>query len=191
MRVSAKLQAMPRTLTGFVHDSYTPGDAMHASLLRTVVFLAVLSVLSFGCGSKVLQYPEDHERYLRIDKAVESLRHAYVEKDLSAMTALMVPSEPLERVQRDAEVDFRTFSSIALDFRIERIMIEGDEIDVYVHWQGVWKKDPDDPGVRQRGHSRLQWAGTKAVLLRGIQGDMPFGITGRQASDDSPSLLKK
>ena len=68
-----------------------------------------------------------------------------------------------------------------MDFHVERIMIDNDDIDVYVHWQGLWKKDPEDPGIRHRGHSRLQWVGTKSVLLSGIQGDIPFGVNRRQA----------
>jgi len=158
------------------------------------MFLVALNALFFagaGCGSKTVQYPEDHERYLRIDKAVESLRQAYVKKDASAMTALMVPTESLERLQREAETDFESFQDIALEFRVERIMIEGDDIDVYVHWQGVWKKDPDDPGIRQRGHSRLQWVGTKSVLLQGVQGDVPFGAKGRQALTVQPASPRK
>lgn len=167
---------------------------MMTSVIRTVagiVGVALLSLVSAGCGSKVVQYPEDHERYLRIDKAVESLRQAYVKKDSSGMVALMVPIEQLERLQREAESDFDIFHTIALEFRIERIMIEGEDVDVFVHWQGIWKKDPEDPGLRQRGHSRLQWVGTKAVLLRGVQGDAPFGMTGRQTSTDSPASPDK
>ena len=156
------------------------------------VLLLVLLIAGAGCGGKTIQYPEDHERYLRIDKAVESLRQAYVKKDISAMTALMVPMESLERLQRDAESDFELLQDIALEFRIERIMIENDDIDVYVHWQGLWKKGADDPGIRQRGHSRLQWVGTKTVLLQGVQGDVPFGAKGRQSLTGQPtSPLKK
>lgn len=138
-----------------------------------------------------MQYPEDHERYLRIDKAIESLRVAYVKKDSSAMASLMVPTDQLELLQREAENDFETFHSIFLEFRVERIMIEGDDIDVHVHWQGVWKRNAEDPGQRQRGHTRLQWVGTKAVLLRGVQGDSPFGMSQRQAGAESAVPSKK
>ncbi len=155
--------------------------------------LAVCTVIMVfaGCGSKVIQYPEDHERYLKIDKAVESLRQAYVKKDGSAMAALMVSAEPLDLLQREAAADFETFNSIALDFRVERIMIENDDVDVYVHWQGVWKRDAEDPGLRQRGHTRLQWVGTKAVLLRGVQGDAPFGLKGRAGTPERTVPPKK
>ena len=36
------------------------------------------------------------------------------------------------------------------------------------------------PGLRQRGHARLQWVGTQSILLRGVQGDLPFGMKTRQ-----------
>ncbi len=151
------------------------------------ILLVVLLLAGAGCSGKTIQYPEDHERYLRIDKAVEALREAYVKKDASAMAALMMPTESVERLQREAENDFESFQDIALEFRIERIMIESDDIDVYVHWQGLWKKDPDDSGIRQRGHSRLQWVGTKSILLQGVQGDIPFGAKARQALTGRPA----
>jgi hypothetical protein len=156
----------------------------HLSALALV--MSVASVAGAGCSSKTIQYPEDHERYLRIDKAVESLRHAYVKKDPATMVALMVPNESTDRLREEADSDFESFHEIAMEFRIERIMIDNDDIDVYVHWQGLWRKDPDDPGMRHRGHSRLQWVGTQPVLLAGMQGDIPFGAKGRQALTSQP-----
>ena len=145
-----------------------------------------------GCSGKTIQYPEDHERYLRIDNAVESLRQAYVKKDVSGLTALMVPLEGTDRLQQEAESDFEAFRDIVIEFRVERILIDNDDIDVYVHWSGLWKKDPEDPGMRYRGHSRLQWVGTKSILLVGMQGDVPFGAKGRQGlTSQSPSAIKK
>lgn len=164
------------------------------SMRHVCALAAAVSALWFagvGCSSKTIQYPEDHERYLRIDKAVESLRQAYVKKDASGMAALMVPMESTDRLQREAGSDFESFHDIAMEFRVERIMIDNDDIDVYVHWQGLWKKDPDDPGIRHRGHSRFQWVGTKSVLLQGVQGDIPFGAKGRQALTSRPAAQPK
>ena len=161
-------------------------------LFRVLVLLASISLFGVGCSGKAIQYPEDHERYLRIDRAVESLRQAYVKKDPSDLASLMMPIDQLERLREEAQGDFETFSAITLDFAVERIMIEGDNIDVFVHWQGLWKKDADDPGLRQRGHTRLQWVGTQSILLRGVQGDAPFGMNARQATiDPTPSPQKK
>jgi hypothetical protein len=162
------------------------------SLLPVLLLFGSISFISVGCSGKTIQYPEDHERYLRIDRAVESLRQAYVRKDSSDLASLMIPIDQLERLRAEAEGDFETFNAITLDFTVERIMIEGDDIDVFVHWQGLWKKDADDPGLRQRGHTRLQWVGTQSILLRGVQGDSPFGMKARQTTTDpTPSPKKK
>ena len=161
------------------------------SLFPVLLFISSIVLVGIGCSGKTIQYPEDHERYLRIDRAVESLRQAYVKKDASELAAVMMPLEQLERLQEEARGDFETYSAMTLEFSLERIMIEGDDIDVFVHWQGLWKKDADDPGLRQRGHTRLQWVGTKSVLLRGVQGDSPFGMKTRQATADSTHTPKK
>jgi hypothetical protein len=160
-------------------------------LFPVLILLSSISMISIGCGGKKIQYPEDHERYLRIDRAVESLRLAYVREDSSDLASLMMPVEQLDRLREEAHGDFETFAAITLDFAVERIMIEGDDIDVFVHWQGLWKKDADDPGLRQRGHTRLQWVGTQAILLRGVQGDSPFGMKARQATMDPLRSPKK
>jgi hypothetical protein len=161
-------------------------------LIPVLLLLGAISLVGAGCGGKKISYPEDHERYVRIDRAVESLRQAYVKKDLSDLASLMMPVDQLDRLKEEAQGDFVTYSAIMLDFATERIMIEGDNIDVFVHWQGLWKKDTEDPGLRQRGHTRLQWVGTQTILLRGIQGDAPFGMKARQATiDPTPSPKKK
>ena len=156
--------------------------SLQRSLVASILSLAI--VLG-ACASKTVQYPEDHERFLRIDQAVDALREAYQQKDRSKFQALMLPLDQLDELQREAEADFDLFHTIALDFKTERIMIEGDDIDVYVHWQGIWRTNPDDAGLRQRGHARLQWIGTHSILLRGVQGDLPFGMKTRQSFSES------
>jgi hypothetical protein len=155
---------------------------------RLFVLSLPLIVFLFACSSKGPQYPEDHERFRRIDTAVESLRKAYVNRDASALESLMLPLDALERMQRDARRDFDSFQEIALDWTIERIVIDGDNIDVFVHWQGQWKREPGDPGVRQRGHGRLQWVGVQSILLKGVEGDLPFGMAARQAVSEQADV---
>jgi hypothetical protein len=167
---------------------------MHAFIVRcalsrcSLAYLLALLLVAGACSSKTAQYPEDHERFRRIDQAVESLRSAYQKKSRSDFESMMLPLDQMEHLQREAEADFEAFDAISLEFKTERIMIEGDDIDVYVHWQGIWKKDPNDAGLRQRGHARLQWVGTHSILLRGVQGDLPFGMKTRQTFSDSVPL---
>lgn len=141
--------------------------------------LALLAPAATSCSKKEPRYPEDHARYLRIDDAVKDLRRAYVAKDSEALGALLLPFEPLQQLSQDIRKDFKTFQTIDVEFTIDRIIIDGDEIDVYVHWQGFWKRAPEDVGVRERGHGMLRWTGTQSVLLKEVQGDLPFGMATR------------
>ena len=153
-----------------------------------VAFLWMFSAaLMVGCAGKTLQYKEDHDRIVRIDQAVEALRKAYVERDRSGVEALLLPSGNLDQLQREMYSDFDTFRDIQLEFAIERILIEGDNIDVFVHWQGQWKRSPEDAGTRQRGHGRLAWVGTQSILLQEAQGDLPFGMATRASQSDDPA----
>ena len=170
-------------------DTNHLASQFHLHVLRWCGVAVVLTVVA--CSSKTSQYPEDHERFTHIDRAVEALREAYQHRDRSAFQDVMLPAESLEQIQAEAAQDFELFQSIQLDFKTERIMIDGENIDVYVHWQGVWKKNPDDAGIRQRGHARLQWVGQQSILLRGVQGDLPFGMKVRQALSDLPAVPQK
>lgn len=152
-----------------------------------IVWLLVLAVVIVGCSSKTIRYPAEHERLLRIDQALESLRSAYQRKDRSGFHSMLLPLDQMDELQRQAEMDFEAFSAISLEFKTERVVIEKDEIDVFIHWQGTWKKDANDMGIRQRGLARLQWVGTQSILLRSAQGDLPFGMKTKQLLSESPS----
>lgn len=157
-------------------------------LLCAVGGLLLLTLSLYACSSKKpLQYPADHERIQMIDRSVEALREAYQEKNWSAFRSLLQSSESLDRLRDEVQADFETFETIRLEFIIERVVIEGSDTDVYVHWQGVWKKKGEETGIRQRGSARLQWTGTTSLLLRGMQGDLPFGMTIRQTLSESLS----
>jgi hypothetical protein len=162
-------------------------------LVRYVCCLAGVGVFvaALGCATKTIQYKEDHDRIVRIDAAVEALRRAYVERDRSAFEDLLLPSGQLDPLQRDVQIDFDSFHDIALEFAIERMMIDGDTVDVFVHWQGQWRRDNSDTGFRQRGHGRLQWSGVQSVLLRDVEGDLPFGMHSRAAGAESGSSPRK
>lgn len=163
--------------------------ARRASLSPTlhVGWLFLLTFLVTGCPSKTIQYPAEHERLLRLDQALESLRNAYERKDRAGFRSMLSPLDATEELQRQAEMDFEAFHAITLEFRIERVMLAKDAFDVLVNWQGTWKKDANDAGTRQRGHARLQWVGTHSILLRGAQGDLPFGMQTKQMLSEPSS----
>ena len=151
-------------------------------LAALMVLLGCATVMA--CSSKDLRYPADHARLLRIDAAMETLRRAYVEKDLPDIQAIMLPLDPLERLQIDISKDFQSFQEISLDFAIDRIIIEGDTIDVFVHWQGQWKRALADTPITERGHGMLRWVGIHSILLSNVDGDLPFGMALRHTEPE-------
>jgi len=139
-----------------------------------------------GCSSKENRYPEDRARFVKIDKAVEELRNAYSRRDLSDIQGLMLPREALDKTTNEIQQDFQTYQEIALEWTIDRIVIEGETTEVVVNWAGQWRKTPDDAGTRERGQGVLQWAGEKSILLNGLSGDLPFGMAGRRSAIEPP-----
>ena len=90
----------------------------------------------------------------------------------------MLPSEGLDRMISDVAKDFEQYADITLDFSIERVLIEGDQIDVFLHWQGQWKRNTAEFGVRDRGHGCSDRPGrTSPVKWSG--GSLPFGMAVR------------
>ena len=124
---------------------------------------------------------------MRIDGAIEGLRRAYVEHDLEGFRDHLLPSEKVERLEREVALDLQTFKHITLDWSVERIMIDQDLIEVYIHWNGQWRRDPADAPLRDRGHGRLQFDGTQSVLLESVEGALPFGMSGRSVSTPAHS----
>ena len=159
------------------------------SACRIGLCLAVIAG-ALGCQAKESTYPADFARYQRIDKALETLEKAYVTKDEKTIASLMLPLEDLDRTELEMVKDFNTYADIKTEFSIERILIEGNTIEMYVHWQGQWKKTPIEDGVRERGHGMLRWVGVQSILLSSIEGDMPFGMATRQANAKTKESTK-
>lgn len=160
----------------------------HRPVAALLAGLLGAAVLAAGCSSsKEIRYPEDHARFKRIDKVVEELRVAYIGHNLSDVQALMLPREVLEKAATDIRQDFQTFQEITLEWTIDRIVIEGESIEVVVNWAGVWRKTPADAGLREGGQGTLELTGEKTVLFNGLEGDLPFGMALRRPVEPTPA----
>jgi hypothetical protein len=112
-------------------------------------------------------------------QAIKTLETAYVNKDASTFHELLLPLENLDLLEAAVREDFAGFSSIHLDMSIDRILIDGDRISAFVSWQGDWQRTPEGAFAQARGHGVLLWSGNQVILLRGTEGDLPFGVTRR------------
>jgi hypothetical protein len=146
--------------------------------------------MHLGCPKTESRYPADFARYQRIDAALETLEKAYVSKDQTRINSLMLPLEQLDRLEMEIEKDFQTYAEIKVEISVDRIVVEGNTIEMYVHWQGQWKKTLVEDGIRERGHGILRWIGVQSILLSSYEGDLPFGMAARQAASISPEPSK-
>ena len=145
----------------------------------TMLVLVLILIAGPGCSKKTPKYPEDHARFQRVVQAIKTLETAYVNKDASIFHDLLLPLEKLDLLEAEVKKDFATFSAIHLDLTIDRIGIDGDRISAFVSWQGDWQRTPQEPFTEARGHGVLLWSGNQVILLRGTEGDLPFGMTNR------------
>lgn len=143
------------------------------------MLIGIVSLSEIGCGKKTPKYPEDHARFQRVVQAINALETAYVNKDASAFHELLLPLDQLEILESEAQHDFATFSTIHLDFALDRIVIDGNRISAFISWQGTWQRSTEESGDSARGHGVLLWSGNRVILLRGVDGDLPFGIASR------------
>lgn len=141
-----------------------------------VIFLGLTCLAETGCSTKTPKYPEDHARIQRVIQAIKTLETAYVNKDVLAFHELLLPLEQLEILESEALKDFATFSTIELDFILNRIVIDGNRISAFMSWQGTWQRSTQKSSESARGHGVLLWSGNQVILLRGVEGDLPFGL---------------
>ncbi|MBM4121508.1 MAG: nuclear transport factor 2 family protein [Nitrospira sp.] len=167
------------------HTQHSASSTQHPSFCTPPWLSLLCLVLLAGCFAKEPRYPADHARYQKITATVEDLQQAYAKRDASGFRALLLPSALLDRVEVDVAKDFDSFEEITLDISIDRIVIDGDAIDVFVHWQGKWKKKQDEAGSPERGHGVLRFVGMHSILLKSVEGDVPFGMTARKATSES------
>ncbi|MEE8124691.1 MAG: hypothetical protein V3T42_02635 [Nitrospirales bacterium] len=144
-----------------------------------IAVFGIVSVIGAGCSKKLPKYPEDHARFQRVLQAIKTLETAYVKKDASTFHELLLPLEDLKILEAEVRQDFATFHTFSLDFIIDRIVIDGDRISVFVSWHGDWQRTPQGSPAQARGQGVLLWSGNQVILLRGVEGDLPFGMTHR------------
>ena len=159
-----------------------PRKFRHSLWLLTVISLVGIScVATNGCSKKAPKYPEDHARFQRVVQAIRTLETTYVSQDISGFHELLLPLEPLEKLETWTREDFAIFSNIQLDLTVDRIIIDGNHISAFISWEGRWQRSSSEQNLSDiaRGHGVLLWSGKNVILLRGVEGDVPFGINSR------------
>lgn len=139
-----------------------------------------------ACSTPSNVNPADAARVRKIDAMVEQIRQAYVNKDTAGFRGLLLPSENLRLLEADVQRDFLTYDQIKLDFTIDRVMVDGPDVAVFLHWQGQWLGKKDEQPLRERGHAVIRLVGQQSLTLSAVDGDVPFGMTARRFPGDRP-----
>ena len=142
--------------------------------LGFVLFMAgFLFVL--GCEHAPVKPTEDSKRLRQIDIFIESLRQAYENRNLQSFSTMYPQGRP---------EDLQTISSLLdsidrprLNFTIDRIVLQGDAVQVSLHWELNWQSQSAGP-VKQRGNALFQLTGKSELRFQAIEGDNPFTAPG-------------
>jgi len=134
------------------------------------VFIGGLLLIS-GCEHAPVKPTEDSKRLQQIDAFVENLRVTYEGKNVQAFSPLY-PSTRQEDLR--AIVSFLTsVISLRVDFMIDQIVLQDDDVQVALHWELHWKSEKTDL-VKQRGNALFHLTGKSDLHLQTIDGDNPF-----------------
>lgn len=146
-----------------------------------LVLLALIipTVLGLGCSKKEPKYPEDHARFSRVVQAIHTLEQAYLNQDAIGIHDLLLPLDNLATFEANIREDFEKFSAVELDLSIDRITIEGDQISSFISWKGEWQRTIGAAPKQAQGRGVLLWSGRQVILLRGYEGNLPFGVSKR------------
>jgi hypothetical protein len=156
---------------------------------RYVLGTGLIALVGLGvvaCSKPRSVNPVDAERVRKIDGTVEQIRKAYMGKDLGVFQSLFMPLASLRKMEAEIRRDFAVYERIALDFTIDRVMVEGADVAVYFHWQGQWETRGDEQPYRERGHAVFRLVGHQNLVLSAVDGDAPFGMASRRAQFEQP-----
>ncbi len=148
--------------------------------------VGMIGLVAVACSKGSTINPDDAARVRKIDATVERIRQAYAGKDASVFHSLFMPLDGLRKLEEEIQRDFAVYDRIALDFTIDRVMVDGAEVAVYFHWLGQWQRAADEQPLRERGHAILRLVGEPNLTVSGVDGDPPFGMADRRIPLERP-----
>lgn len=143
-------------------------------LIASVFALAALS----GCGKdEVIPPSAEAVKAERAVEAVKKMEAAYEARD---MKGVLDPVSPDFRggfaaFEAGVRKDIETFSKVALEIGMDRVVESGNEVSVSLHWNGRWW-DSSGRASEGRGNAVFVFTDTGAMRLSSVTGDNPFAV---------------
>ncbi|HUK57334.1 MAG TPA: hypothetical protein VLY20_11825 [Nitrospiria bacterium] len=139
---------------------------------RVVFVILIGSWLSLsGCEHAPVKPTDDAKRLLQIDAFVENLRVTYESKNVRAFSSLY-PAAHEDDLRAIASF-LTSASALRLEFMIDRIVLQDNDIQVSFHWELHWTPEKTGP-VKLRGNALFHLTGKSDLRLQTIDGDDPF-----------------
>lgn len=114
----------------------------------------------------------DHVR-----QTLAEMTASYQKKDETGFFSAIDPSlQSPSSLKEQVSKDWKTFSDLNVDIKVDRVEIQEGSITTAVHWDGVWKTAATPP-VEKKGHALFIWTTAEPPRLLEIRGDAPFGIS--------------
>lgn len=134
--------------------------------------IALLLVVSFlfiwgACSKEVKQPSEDSLLALEALALIDSIKSAYVRKDLDSLRKFTT-EEGFDALRKD----IKDFESAELSFTPKRVEIDGERLSVNLMWEGKWKAE----GLSTAAHGLAVFVFVgKPLMLQAIELSNPFG----------------
>lgn len=156
------------------------------SVLIVLTLITVIPALTLtGCGVKTV-LSDDAVRFRNIHDYVNKLKELYEQRD-ERVTSMFSREYLTKDLTEGILKDFEKFNNISLKFFIEKVEVEKGNVDITVHWNGIWK-DVEKTYI-EGGSMVLMMQYEDAISstgrIIGIKGDKPFGISKRLLSHEN------
>ncbi len=135
------------------------------------ILLIALLLLAASCEHPRVKPTEDSRRLDQIEAYLESLKQSFQDRNLASFSDLYVKDRPddLGVIGRSLE----SIRTLQLDFAIDRIVLDGEQVQVFLHWELRWQAPNGGPAM-QRGNTLFHLSGRSELVLWSIEGDNPF-----------------
>lgn len=157
-----------------------PGRRRLGGPLGLIAFLPLLLLFFFssGCATTPSKPSAVAEQVEHVRQALTEMTASYEKKDEAAFFAAVDPSfQSSPALKEQVPKDWKAFSDISVEIKIDRVEIREGAITTAVHWGGIWKTAASAPPLEKKGHALLVWTTGEQPLLLEIRGEAPFGIS--------------
>jgi hypothetical protein len=144
---------------------------MNRGPCRSLVFWMILAFLA-GCSQPEIRETDDSKRIQQVDQFLKGLEGLIGARDTSSLRNAYPPERMREIEGLDRVV--RLIEAPRMELFLDWILMDGDQVEVALHWEYRWNRSDEDGVSVRRGNATFQLDGVDVLRIRSIRGDNPF-----------------